>query len=177
MSEVRTHSSFEEAREQAAAELGFVACERITLRNGEVFEIPNPSLLDDDQQPRLNALDKEMKTWDRVDDERDENGALIKRGTGAYVLPHCKDNELVEPYNTQLAKALFGDRYEAFKAAGGRGNDVNLIWTRMQQDLRERQAADPKSAGSAQPVAAVPEADSGGAEQVPPAADWGVATA
>lgn len=169
------HSSFEAAREQAAALLGFVASERITLPNGAVYEIPNPSLLDDDQQARLNALDLEVETWDRHDDVLNEDGSVKVRG--ALKHPARKNGELVEPYNTRLAKAIFGDRYDEFKAAGGRGNDVHLVWSKMNQIMAERRAADSKSAGSDSAVAAVSDADRVGAGDVQPASDSGVAEA
>ncbi|GFG74692.1 hypothetical protein [Mycobacterium botniense] len=71
-----SHDSFEAARAQAAEYMGFTASERIITPKGEVFEIPNPSLLDDEQLARYDALQLEVESWDREDDEIDENGKL-----------------------------------------------------------------------------------------------------
>ncbi|BBZ09860.1 MULTISPECIES: hypothetical protein [Mycobacterium] len=152
-----THDSFEAARAQAADYLGFTASERIVTPKGDAFEIPNPSLLDDDQLARYDQLQLEVESWDREDDELDDDGKLIRRG--ALKEPNRKNGVLVENYNIQLAKAIFGDRYEAFKAAGGRAVDVNLVWQKMGRELAERRKADPKSNRGDQAVEAVPDAD------------------
>lgn len=152
-----THDSFEAAREQAAEYLGFAASERITTKN-EVFEIPNPSLLDDDQQDRVDALDIEMEGWDRYPDALNEDGSVKARG--ALKLPYrTKDGEPAR-YNVRLAQAIFGDKFEAFKAAGGQSSDVQLMWSKMRRQLEERRAADSKSDRSAETVASVAEPDS-----------------
>lgn len=150
--------SFEAAREQAAEYLGYVASEKIRTPRGDVFEIPNPSLLDDDQQQRYDQLQLDVESWDRHDDVLNDDGSVKTRG--AIKEPARKDGELVENYNIQLAKAIFGDRYEAFKAAGGRANDVSFFWAKMNKTIADRRAADSKSAGSDQAMAAVPEPDS-----------------
>lgn len=149
--------SFEAAREQAAEYLGYVASERIRTPRGDVFEIPNPSLLDDEQQARYDQLQLEVESWDRYDDVLNDDGSVKTRG--AIKDPARKDGELVENYNIQLAKAIFGERYDAFKAAGGRANDVSFIWAKMNKTIADKRAADSKSAGSDQAVAAVPGPD------------------
>jgi len=148
---VHSHHSFEEARAQAAEALGFVASEIITIGSAK-FEIPNPSLLDEDQQSAVDALDVDMdENWDRHEPVKDgERGALK--------IPHRKNGVPIN-YNRELAKALFGEQYEAFKAAGGRPNDVALIWSRMNQEMAKRRLADSKSGGSDSDMAAVPDAD------------------
>ncbi|GFG74691.1 hypothetical protein [Mycobacterium botniense] len=65
----------------------------------------------------------------------------------------------MENYNIQLARAIFGDRYEAFRAAGGRAVDVTLIWQKMGRELAERRKADPKSDRGDQIVEAVSDTD------------------
>lgn len=152
-----THDSFKDAREQAAEYLGFAASERISTTGG-VFEIPNPSLLDDDQQARVDALDIEMESWDRYPDALNEDGSLKARG--ALKVPYRTKDGDPALYNIRLAQAIFGDRFDAFKAAGGQSSDVQLIWSKMRRELDERRAADSKSAGSTEAVAAVPEPDS-----------------
>jgi hypothetical protein len=183
MSETDTHKhdSFEAAREQAAEFMGFTASERIVTPRGEVFEIPNPSLLDDDQLPRYDALQLEVESWEREPDEyapderlpdtvdADGNvtkgevvkGKLIRRGE--LLEPNRKtvdgNTRLVENYHIQLAKAIFGDRYEAFRAAGGRAADVTLVWRKMGLETASRRDADPKSDGGGQAMEAVADAD------------------
>lgn len=146
---------FEAARAQAAEFLGFIASERIVTEDG-VFEIPNPSLLDDDQQARVDALDMETESWDRHDDVVDDKGNVTVRG--GLKVPNRKDGKIVS-YNVELAKAIFGSRYAAFKKAGGHSGDVNLIWSKMNRALAQRRAEDSKSGGSAASVAPVSDAD------------------
>jgi hypothetical protein len=152
---VHTHSSFKEARAQAAEYLGFVAGETITVGT-RIFEIPNPSLLDEPQQDAVDALDVDMdENWDRHPDVTDDKGNVQR---GPLKVPHRKDGQPVN-YNRELAKALFGDQYDAFIADGGRPNDVALIWSRMNREMSERRAKDTKSGGSDSGVEAVPDAD------------------
>lgn len=167
------HKSFQDAREQAAEFLGFAASEYITTPTGEVFEIPNPSLLDDEQQTRFDCLQIEMESWDHHPDVLGPDGAVIRRGEMKD--PARKNGELVENYAIQLAKAIFGGRYPAFVAAGGRGNDVSLIWWKMQAQLAKRRADDSKSVGSVGSVAAPAAGDRSGAVAVSPPAYSGVA--
>lgn len=149
--------SFEAAREQAAETLGFVASERIRTPSGELFEIPNPSLLDDDQQARYDKLQLDAEGWDRHPDRLDDNGNVVTRG--ALMEPARKGGKLVESYNVQLAKVILGERYEAFTKAGGRGNDIAFLWWKMNKVLADRRAVDSKSDRGAEPVAAGPDAD------------------
>jgi hypothetical protein len=163
MQEHPTHvyDSFEAAREQAAEYLGFTASERITTPRGEVFEIPNPSLLDDEQLPRYDALQLEVESWDHEPDDVDEDGKVVRRGELKEPNRKTVDGQtvLVENYHIQLAKAIFGDRYEAFRAAGGRAADVTLVWRKMSREMAQRRDADPFRDGSGQAVEAVADAD------------------
>jgi hypothetical protein len=160
--------TFEEAREQAAEQLGFVASERIQVGN-EIFEIPNPSLLDDEQQTRHDQLQFESESWERHPDTLNDDGSVKVRG--ALKEPHRKDGQLVENYNIQLAKAIFGKRYSAYKAAGGRANDLAVIWWKMNKALADRRATDSKSVGSDPDLAVVSDADRVGPVDPPPAGD------
>ncbi|TDH57550.1 hypothetical protein E2F47_01925 [Mycobacterium eburneum] len=161
--------TLEEARAQAAECLGFTVSECIRTADGTVFEIPNPSLLDDEQQTRYDQLLLESESWDRHPDVTDDDGNVIRRG--ALLEPNRKGGALVENFDIQQAKAILGDRYPAFRAAGGRAKDVTIIWWKMNRQLNERRAADSKSAGGDSAVAAVPDADRGGPEPVSPPAD------
>ncbi|UXA09677.1 hypothetical protein KXD96_28015 (plasmid) [Mycobacterium sp. SMC-2] len=78
---------------------------------------------------------------------------------GGLKEPNRKDDQLVEPYETQRAKAILGDDYEAFRRAGGNASDITITWWKMNKMLADRRAADSKSDGSAQDVAAIPAAD------------------
>lgn len=169
-----------QAREQAAEYHGFAAS--VDLQIGEeVFEIPNPSLLDDDQQERFNDLNREIeKTCDHEDDieiaERTlEDGTVIPARTlkGDLKQPYTINGEpLKPPYNTRLAKALFGeDGYARFKAGGGRSNQIALEWGRMDREYGERKKKDPKSGGGAEAVAAVSNGNGVGLIAVPPSTD------
>ncbi|QBP31886.1 tail assembly chaperone [Mycobacterium phage GreaseLightnin] len=70
--EVPRSADVETAKEQAADYFGFIASEYITvtLPDGTVerFEVPNPSLLDDEQQERWNELQFEIQQCDRLPD-------------------------------------------------------------------------------------------------------------
>lgn len=149
--------SFEEARAQAAEYLGILASEKWIASSGAAFEIPNPSMLDDDQQTRIDQLNLDTESWDRHPDKLNDDGSLHTRG--ALMVPHRKNGQLVEHYDIQQAKAILGDRYQAFKDAGGRASDITLIWWKMNRRLAERQAADSKSAGSDSTMAAASDAD------------------
>jgi hypothetical protein len=147
------------AREQAAEYHGFAASVDIQIGD-EVFEIPNPSLLDDDQQERFNDLNAEIeRTCDREDDieipeHTTEDGTVFPARTlkGDIKRPYTIDGEPIKPaYNTRVAMALFGDeRYARFKAGGGRSNQIALIWGQMNREFEARQESDSKSAGSVQ---------------------------
>jgi hypothetical protein len=132
-----------DAREQAAEYLGMLASVAIQIDGGEVFEVPNPSLLDDEQQQRYDELQFSLEDLDRWPDVKDADGNLIRRGEPLE--PHRKGKKLVEHYNTRLAKALWGEAgYKRFSDGGGRANDVAVIWFQMQKRLTEAAKADPK---------------------------------
>ena len=135
-----------EAREQAAECLGFMASQPIQIGD-EVFEVPHPSLLDDDQQNRYDELQLSLEDLERWPDIKDSDGNVLRQGD--LKDPHrTKDGKLVESYNIRLAKALFGEAgYKKFKAGGGSGNTVAAIWFQMQRLLSERVNEDSKSMG------------------------------
>jgi hypothetical protein len=164
----------EAAREQSAEYLGFASGFKIQAKDGEVFEIPNPSYLDDEQQDRYDALQMELEGWDHHPDKLNDDGEVVVKG--ALMEPHRKDGKRVEPYNTQLMKALFGDRYERAKAAGIRSNQVAVHWWHMNKILNERRAADPKSVGSGQNLEPVSDADRVGSVEVSRPVDQGLAS-
>jgi hypothetical protein len=136
-----------EAREQAAEYLGMLASVKIKVedaKGAEVFEVPNPTLLDDEQQKRYDALQFSLEALERYPDVKDADGNVIRRGEPLE--PHRdKEGKLVEHYNIRLAKAIFGDvGYKRFVAGGGRGNDVAAVWYQMQKRLTEAAKQDPK---------------------------------
>ncbi|AER47882.1 tail assembly chaperone [Mycobacterium phage Courthouse] len=144
--------SVREAKEQAAEYFGFTASVEIEI-NGEIFEIPNPGLLDDDQQERWEELQFRIEKCDREDDVvvppmTLEDGTELPGRTikGELKTPYQINGELMKPpYNVQLAQAIFGEeKYERFKAGGGRSNQIPLEWARMNREFQERVDADPK---------------------------------
>jgi len=173
--------SFEEAREQAADYFNFAASVIIETAGGKSFEIPNPGLMDDDQQERYDALQARVDGFDKEDveipiiefadveyDEKaaadtasdadvkgEDKGGRKKAAREPRLLGFRKEKQLVTPYkkdgepagisyNIELAKAIFGDQYEAFKAAGGRSSLIALEWARMNRDMQKRETEDPK---------------------------------
>lgn len=159
----RSAVSTQEAKEQAAEYFGFAASVYVRGKSGEVWEIPNPGLLDDDQQERWEELQFLLEDCDRKPDievpERTlDDGTVIPARTipGDLKTPYRINGELLKPsYNVRLAMALFGDEYEDFKADGGSGNQVALEWARMNREYMERVEADSKSDGGASSVEAV----------------------
>lgn len=168
------------AREQSAAYHGFAASVEIVIGD-ETFEIPNPSLLDDDQQERFNELNAEIQaTCDREDDieiaeHTMENGTVIPAKTlrGEVKNPYTIDGKpLKPPYNMRLAKVLFGEEgYARFKAGGGRSNQIALIWGQMQEEYDERHKSDPKSGRSVEAAPVVSNGDGVGLVSVSPPAN------
>ncbi|QPO16633.1 tail assembly chaperone [Mycobacterium phage KashFlow] len=160
-------ASIKEAQEQAAEYFGFTAGYQIQVGD-EIFEIPNPGLLDDDQQQRWEELQFKLEKCDREDDVvippyTLEDGTTVPQRTikGELKTPYQIDGELMRPpYNVQLAIALWGEEaYERFKAGGGRSNLIPLQWARMNREFQERVDADPKSAGSDGEMDGVSEGD------------------
>lgn len=170
----------QDARDQAAEFHGFTASVNIQIGE-EVFEIPNPSLLDDDQQERFNDLNAEVEaTCDHEDDiviaeHKLEDGTVIPERTlkGELINPYVINGKPLKPaYNTQLAKALFGEEgYARFKAGGGRSNQIALAWGQMNEEYEERKKKDPKSVAGVENPASLSIGDSVGLVAVPPPTD------
>jgi hypothetical protein len=146
-----------DAIEAAAEFLGFMSGIPIDIGGGETWVLPNPSLLDDDQEDRyneaLNEIRKEDEQLDREPDpltadgqpKLDDDGQPIK---GAVITPAQIGGELVPNRNVRIAEALMGpDVYTKFKAAGGRASQITIHWQQMGKFMRERAARDSKSAG------------------------------
>lgn len=160
------------AREQAAEGAGFLAS--IKIRAGdELFEIPQRGLMDDDARERLNELDLETESWDREDDveiperrlkDKDGNETAVfpaETRKGVFKIPHRKNGDLIKPsYPVRVAIAVLGEeKYARYKKAGGRATDVTATLARLDQRLKERESADPKSVGSDSAVETSPDAD------------------
>lgn len=164
----RTPVSVEEAKLQAAEYFGFTASAHIRVQNGKVFEVPNPGLMDDDQQERWEELQFDLEQCDREPDievpaqELPDGTKLAARTVrGDLITPYRKNGELLKPpYNVRLAIALFGeDGYKEYKAGGGIANQIAMEWARMNREFEERASVDPKSGGSDSTLAAVPSGD------------------
>lgn len=167
LAEQRRKISPHEAREAAAEASGFLASVTITV-GGEDFEVPQRSLLDDDQRERMDELDMETQSWDREPDVQypehrttNEDGTVTvwqaRSERGGLKVPYQKNGKLVKPpYPVQMAIALWGkDRYEMYKKLGGRATDITATLARLDQRVSDRQngdgdaPADPKSVGGA----------------------------
>jgi hypothetical protein len=148
----RRRYSPREAREQAAEATGFLASVEIEV-NGEVFEIPQRGLLDDDQRDRLNEVELETESWDREPDI----GGL----PGPLKIPYRKNKKLVKPaYPVLVATAILGEEgYKRFKAGGGRAADVTAILAWLDKRVEERERVDPKSEAGDSDMAAVADGD------------------
>lgn len=163
--------SFEEARRQACEYMGVVMSEILEAPNGEKFEIPNLSMLDDDQRMRYDQVKLDSESWDHHPESetevRQQDGTTVKVKIPAELkMPHRKTNtegkpELVEHYDIQCVKAVLGNRYAAFKKAGGHAAMVTMIWHAMNKKMGERQRADTFPDAGDRPVGALPEADQG----------------
>jgi len=162
----------QQAREQAAEATGFLASVEIVV-DGEVFEIPQRGLLDDDQREALNELELETESWDhepdieiperRLKDKDGNETAVLPAETirGGLKTPYRKNGKLIKPaYPVRVAIALFGEeKYKRFKAGGGRASDVTATLARLDRRIEERERSDPKSVGSDSGVAAVADGD------------------
>jgi len=127
------------ARDQMAEYIGLTPF--FDLGGG--FVVPNPSLLDPDQEDRHSEMQIFIEeTLDRHPDTTDADGNVIKRGE--VKLPWRVEGKRVDGYDRMLAKVVFGDRYQAFRDAGGRDSDVTLHWAAMNKQTAERKASDPK---------------------------------
>lgn len=161
MAERRIPVSVKEAKEQAADYFGFTASTFIQIEGGKVFEIPNPGLMDDDQQERWEELQFQVEKCDRHPDVvidsttvTDSNGTTTTvppyTAPGDIMIPHRIDGGLLKPsYNVRLAIALWGEEgYEEYKKGGGIANQIGLEWARMNREYQERLKTDSKSTGS-----------------------------
>jgi len=172
MSERRRYSP-REAREQAAEAIGFLASIEIELPSGEVVEIPQRGMLDDEQREKLNELELETESWDRHDDtiipefrlkdkDGNETDVLPARTVrGELKIPYRKNGDPIKPaYPVRVAVAILGEEgYKRFKAGGGRASDVTAVMAQLDKRIEEREKVDPKSVGGDDDLAAVADGD------------------
>lgn len=160
--------SVKEAKEQAAEYFGFTASAFIQVENGKIFEIPNPGLMNDDQQERWEELQFLLEQCDRTEDVilpgyTKEDGTVVpdQHIPGEIKTPYRINGELLKPpYNVRLAKALFGEEgYAEYKAGGGIANQIALEWARMNKEYQERVRSDSKSDGSGPTLEVVSSGD------------------
>lgn len=146
----------EAARDQLAEYFSFAKSEIIPA-GGEDFEIVNPSLLSEEQQERYDVVQHELRKFAHetiVIRNAITNEVVVDPKTGdplterVLIEPHeTVEGELVTPpYWSRVLKAVIGDEdYARFIAKGGRPNQFRLVWSKMQREMLERQAADSKS--------------------------------
>lgn len=154
-------SPFEAARQQACEYLGFMRSKKITVGD-QVWEIPNSSLLDYEQQKSYNELQLYAQTSDELErypDVKDAEGNVVDKGN-AKVPWRTKDGKLVEDYDSRLVKVLFGKaKFAEFIKLGGNPSDIGLYWAEFNQLAADRAKNDPKSVGGDRRLAAVPDSD------------------
>lgn len=146
-----------EARQQAAEAQGFAASLEIKAGD-ETFEVPQRGLMDDDQAERLAELELETESWDHEPDVTLANGTVLP---GQLKRPYRKNGKLIKPaYPVRVAIALWGEeKYNRYKAAGGRAADVTAALAQLDKRLSDRADADPKSVGDASEDQTVAEGD------------------
>jgi hypothetical protein len=168
----RRRYSPREAREQAAEATGFLASIEIEV-NGEVFEIPQRGLMDDEQRDALNEVELETESWDRNPDvEIPEQRLKDKEGNetevipprtirGGLKIPYRKGENLIKPaYPVRVAVAVLGEEgYKRFKAGGGRASDVTAILAQLDKKVEKRESFRSESAGGDSDMAAVADGD------------------
>jgi hypothetical protein len=151
-----TDEAAEASRQQLAEYFGFAKSEVIPA-GGEDFEIPNPSLLSEEQQERYDDVQHELRKFAHetvVIRNAITNEVVVDPKTGepltdrVLIEPHeTEAGDLVKPpYWSRVLKAVIGDEdYKRFIAQGGRPNQFRLVWSKMQREMLERQASDSKS--------------------------------
>ncbi|AOT23907.1 tail assembly chaperone [Mycobacterium phage Maxxinista] len=136
-----------EFRVQAIESEGALSSLEIEADNGEVFVIPHPLMLNDEEQERIEKHNR----GDGLDREQlfDENGEPMKDLAGnpmtRIVEPHKINGVECPPAVVRSAIAIMGEEtYARFKAAGGHANDVQLAWNYLVATIKEREEEDPK---------------------------------
>lgn len=125
---------------------------------GEVFEIPHKDLFDFDQQDRWDTLIDELNNeYDREPDvytPPDEKGNRTLIAKGALIVPHKKKGERLPQWPYRLAVVLWGeDGAKRAKAAGINLNEIEIVWAKQDEMMRERAQRDPKSGAGGAGVA------------------------
>lgn len=180
----RVENAGTQAREQAAEYGGIFTSTPLRLDDGTVIHVPpdpRHRLLDDDQMAAYDALLFESESYDRGDEvvippqkvyDGDKNVVTelpAQTRPGILLTPYRKDGELLQPaWEVRVVEAALGPTDYARLRAGtidgvrGSSRHIQQIWVEHNRAIRERQAADSKSAGGTVDLAPVPEADSGG---------------
>lgn len=160
------------AREQAEDFDSFLRPLEVPKKDGGVFLVPHPGMLDDDASEAYQDLRFRFNQCDRVTEDVPETTITMQDGTvttmkahtvtGGFIDPYQKDGERMTPsYNIQMAKILLGseEKYQEFKAAGCTSNALAVAMSKRAEEMRNRTTDDSKSVGSAVVSEAVAEAD------------------
>lgn len=135
-----------EARAQAAeGKWGFLASEFVTAPlTGEVFEVPNKNLFDNDQQERWDILQDELQNeYEREEDITNSDGEMILRGKVKY--PHRMNGKRLPPWTERLAVVLWGeDGAKRAKEGGLMFKQIEMIWAKQDDAMIARGDEDPK---------------------------------
>ncbi|GAA2436165.1 hypothetical protein [Mycolicibacterium llatzerense] len=159
------------AREQADDFESFLRPLEVPTRDGGVFKVPHPGMLDDDASEAYNEMRWTFNQCDRVTEDVPETTITLKDGTtttmaahtvvGGFIDPYQKDGERIRPsYNIQMAQCLLGpEKYEEFKSAGCKSNDLAIALNKRAEEMRNRTVDDSKSVDGAVVPEAVAETD------------------
>jgi hypothetical protein len=140
-------------QEQALEGLGG-AGRTLKLKNGDLFTIPHPMLLDDERQVEVELinsggdLDDMENTELRIELAELVTDEILAAKIWLAVEPHTRirgvtiDGKRPLPMQIRLARAALGaQEYERFTAGGGSANLFGVVW---QQMSREMEKAGPK---------------------------------
>ncbi len=160
------------AREQADSFESFLRPLEIPTRDGGVFKVTHPNMLDDDLAEAYQEMRFQFNQCDRVEEEVPETSITAPDGSvittkahsvqGGFIDPWQKDGKRVTPsYNIQMAKILLGtdEEYARFKAAGCNSNQIAIALGKRAEEMAKRRADDSKSDGGAVVSQEVAEAD------------------
>lgn len=160
------------AREQAEDLDSFLRPFEIPTKDGGVYKLTHPRMLDDDGSEEYEQMLWEFNQCDRYTEDVPETtlttpdgGSITTKShtmTGGFIEPRQKDGVRKSPSQAiRTLKILCGseDEYQKAKAAGVTGNALARAMMARAQEERERLAGDSKSDGGAVVPEEVAEAD------------------
>lgn len=160
------------AREQAEDMDSFLRPFEIPTKDGKVYKLTHPRMLDDDAADEYEQMLFEFNQCDRYTEDVPETtlttpdgGSITTKAhtvTGGFIEPRQKDGVRMSPnQQVRTLKILCGsdEEYQKAKALGVTGNALARAMLARAQEERERLADDSKSDGGAVVPEEVAEAD------------------